>query len=234
FLHVQMKVMRFTIFLFCLIGSFQTVCPQIKGGRFDLSLVEQFVKQGDEYDKLLDRMGKGDNSLTTTEYRYIYYGFQFREEYTGSLDTVHYHIGELIEKKNFREAFDVSKKALEVNPVSLRLLLYCIQAGRELGLPGEQLSLYTKPFLEFTYIIALSGNGNSERTAFKVLSITDEYVMMQFYFGITEVLDQEVMEWNGRIYDCLHITPTPDYDSDIIYFDVTPSMLKMAEIYGEE
>ncbi len=224
-------VMRtYWVLLYLLI--FQSLPAQ--EGRFDLSLVEDMVREGDEYDRLLQRMRDGDKTLTTTDYRYLYYGFQFRDEYTGNLDTIHYYIGELVEQKRFVRAYEASKKALELNPVSLRLLLYSIQSGREIGISPDELSLYTQPFLEITYVISLSGTGKSERAAFKALSITDEYVMMQFYFGITEVIDSEIIEHGGRIYDCFHINPTPEYNSNRIYFDITPSILKMTELAPPE
>lgn len=57
----------------------------------------------------------------------------------------------------------------------------------------------------------------SVRTAFRVLSVADEYVVMQA-LGVESVLSQSLVEEH---YDRIEISGATGYEGDEIYFDVS-------------
>ena len=73
------------------------------------------------------------------------------------------------------------------------------------------------------------GDGRSVRTAFRVLSVADEYVVMQA-LGVESVLSQSLVEEH---YDRIEISGATGYEGDEIYFDVSLPMKHLDKVFGK-
>lgn len=70
--------------------------------------------------------------------------------------------------------------------------------------------------------IASTGDGTTTSSAFCVICVRDEYMLMRSMFEITGIHEQQLVIEGMRSYDRFHIDPTDLYPHDTIYFEITP------------
>ena len=104
-----------------------------------------------------------------------------------------------------------------------------LAAGRA-AVPPEQAYRYAIRFDGLLDAVFRSGDGRSVRTAFRVLSVADEYVGMQA-LGVESVLSQSLVEEH---YDRIEISGATDYEGDEIYFDVSLPMKHLDKVFGKK
>ncbi len=70
--------------------------------------------------------------------------------------------------------------------------------------------------------IASTGDGTAASTAFCVICVRDEYMLMRSMLEIENIHEQHLVVDGMRSYDCFKIEPTDLYPHDTIYFEITP------------
>ncbi len=70
--------------------------------------------------------------------------------------------------------------------------------------------------------IASTGDGTSPESAFCVICVQDEYMLMKAALEITEIGNQQLVVEGMRSYDSFSVKPTDNYSHDKIYFEITP------------
>ena len=136
----------------------------------------------------------------------------------------------LIEQDKPQEAFALCERILSKAPVSLQGHMTLLLAAGRAAVPPEQALRYAIRFDGLLDAVFRSGDGHSVRTAFRVLSVADEYVVMQA-LGVESVLSQSLVEEH---YDRIEISGATGYEGDEIYFDVSLPMKHLDKVFGKK
>lgn len=193
---------------------------------------------GEQYDSLLTRFI--DNEvLTGDEYYAVYHGFSKHEGYTGSFIPGIIEIHEEQSNGNFENVYLIGTGSLKEYPVSPYMLYYTTDAAYRLGYDEEVYGPLRRKCFELWKAILASGDGLSKESAFRVLSVQDEYNFMSgaLLIGAQNIKARETVYDEGleRYYDYFEIMPgeTGLYHSTHIYFDITPSFEYMRKVTGD-
>ena len=190
----------------------------------DYKAMEKFAKnQTEDFTALVNRFNSGDTTLTDMEVAKIYYGSYFSPDY--SYKDASMELIDLMKSESYRPAFEQCKKELEKSPCSLDLLLKAYTCANHLG---ESNALYSIQIEQIVGVILSSGDGRTEKTAFKVLEVSDEYCILYGIFGLN-------LKSQALIGHCDRMTvyedEAPDETFDI-YFDVSLHLAHLDELFG--
>lgn len=185
--------------------------------------IEKVVKDDTSkyyYSKLYDRYINNDTSLNLQDYRLLYYGYLFNENYspygvsvfTDSL-TIFFQKDSLA-PDDFMKIASYEREILKINPFNIRdlnaLAFSCFNMG-EIDL-ANLIRLKIHMIVE---TILSTGDGRTNETAWHVILVGHEYDLLNvlgFSFGGTQVLTSEGC-------DKLSVEKN-DYDIEEFYFDV--------------
>ena len=179
----------------------------------------------EQYARLCERFESGDTTLTP--------GFAAQSRYNGSLGYGEEDAMALIEQDKPQEAFALCERILSKAPVSLQGHMTLLLAAGRAAIPPEQALRYAIRFDGLLDAVFRSGDGHSIQTAFRVLSVADEYVVMQA-LGVESMLSQSLIEEHEKHYDRIEISGATDYEGDEIYFDVSLPMKHLYKVFGEK
>lgn len=178
------------------------------------------------YPALYQRYLELDTSLSVTEFRYLYYGYTFQDDYrpygTPFLrDSLINYLGrEDLLQAEIRVAAGLAAKILKESPFRLRETFIAAASYEMAG--NERLSaIYFNFYMKQVDAILSTGDGLDKKSAMGVIYIPDEYEIMEvlgFRFGGR----QELL--SGGI-DRLEVAENP-YGIMALYFDVS-RMLEM-------
>ncbi|WP_301901349.1 DUF4919 domain-containing protein [Alistipes ihumii] len=182
-----------------------------------------------QYARLCERFESGDTTLAPDQCGTVYYGFAAQSRYNGSLGYGEVDAMTLIEQDKPQEAFALCERILNKAPVSLQGHMMMLLAASRAAIPPEQACRYAIRFDGLLDAVFRSGDGRSVRTAFRVLSVADEYVVMQA-LGVESVLSQSLVEEH---YDRIEISGATGYEGDEIYFDVSLPMKHLDKVFGK-
>jgi hypothetical protein len=175
------------------------------------------------YPKLLQRFNAFDTTLTAMDYRLLYYGFAFQKEYNGYLDHKAKEINKAFMEKNYDEAIKLCDNVLQKAPISL-------EANSKKGFAmfeknrNDPLAIkYGQRYRKLLLAILESGDGQTCKTAFKVLFVHDEYNIMMQYFQIKGIKGQSLQGF----CDVMTVEPSAVYKNSILYFDTYESLASM-------
>ncbi len=173
------------------------------------------------YPALFQRYLDLDTSLSVTEFRYLYYGYTFQDDYqpygTPSLrDSLINYLGrEDLLQAEIRVAAGIAAKILKESPFRLRETFIAAASYEMSG--NERLSaIYFNFYMKQVDAIMSTGEGLDKNSAIAVIYIPDEYEVMEvlgFRFGGR----QELL--SGGI-DRLEVAENP-YGIIALYFDVS-------------
>jgi tetratricopeptide (TPR) repeat protein len=181
------------------------------------------------YPKLLKRFNDFDPTLTDYENALIYYGFSFHENYLkNKLSEV--NLKKFIEANDFENLEKECIKILDKNPLSLEANNNLGFALYNLGKPEEEWKKYQKRYRNIRKVIALSGNGKSCDSAFKVIYVSDEYNMMNSYFELVNIKRQGIQ----GLCDYFKTEQSKYYNNTEIYFDASRSLIRHQEIIDKD
>ena len=194
------------------------------------------------YPLLIERFLDFDTSFTETEFRYIYYGSIYSDYYSPyrTSDNEKRFI-EKFNQKKFEEAITYGNEVLKENPVNLRFLFrmfICYQELHDITTAYQYASMYY-PLLN---VILHSGDGRSKQTAFVVVSVSDEYVILneleltwttQALSGRTDIftvkrkgeVEPIIIEKKGKK------SKRGQTNSESIYFDVSKPMETLQRLF---
>lgn len=213
--------MIFTLMCFCFAAAgahAQTPEPQ-EDFVVDYDAIREIVTQEGVYDALAARFAAMDSTLTMYDMALLYYGFAFQPGYNGNKDSIlSLILKEYNGKGDYQEAWNAGIQFLKDSPVSLTILNELFKAGSSLNLPEDQLEPYIFRLLTLLNIIEYSGDGKSAKTAFKVISVADEYIFMSIALGVSEIKSQALLV---GMCDLITITDANNFDGTEIFFDVS-------------
>lgn len=168
------------------------------------------------YETLLERVKKQDSTVDFKELRLAYTGTKLYDPYGGSLDARDAMFAALNAKENDK-ALAASEKLLAVNYLDINAHFVASVANTNLKRP-EKSDYHKYVFQNLLKSIIHSGDGKTLETAFVVISVDEEYALLNF-MGLRQVGHQKVEE-NGHDYDKMTAKNPKTEKTSIYYFNV--------------
>ena len=187
------------------------------------------------YPELLRRFEKADTTLTVEQLHYFYYGTATRPDYnpykTSNYDALHKALEkETPEKEDWENAAQVIDEQLKTDPTNIRFHLYKhIVYDNLYGPESEKTFDAYKQVVMLLSAVTSTGDGRSKETAFHVISVTDEYGILDT-FGLSSKM-QSLVEDKGQSYVVMDLEEN-EYGLESMYFNITVSMEAMNKIFG--
>jgi hypothetical protein len=180
------------------------------------------------YQPLLERFKKCDSTLTPIEYQYIYYGYALTDAYNpyGSSDDVD-KMREAMSKESYNKALEYGLKAFKENPVDAGLILRLLICYDKLEDFISEKKI-ARIYFALLHVIYDSGDGKSENTAYVVIEVSDEYVIMN---------DLELdLKMQALVGDCDRMTMVQPNDKKIdkLYFNIYLPFSNMSKMFNDK
>lgn len=220
-----MKKILVILFIFWAGLSFNQSFGQEKGDflEVDYADIEKFVeKNGNVYEQLMGRFIEGDTLLSLNELKYIFYGTHYSSKW--SYDDLSDEANNLMKAEKYEEALKLCRKELEKSPTSLDILFRTWICLKELDLDAEN---YETRISQLFYVILSTGDGKTAKTAFKVMEVPDEYIIIYNVFG-AKVKQQALV----GLCDVMTLYDEDPNESWDVYFDITLHMEKLNKLFG--
>lgn len=135
------------------------------------------------YPKLLNRMVANDSLLTKEDYAHLYFGYVFDPKYNvfyrspDEEKLSEYYRSEKLDEKEYDKIIQLAEHSLSVYPFDLRPMNYL---GYIYHLKGDEVAAKNMAtrFNTILGTILSSGNGLKCETGFHVISVSDEYILL--------------------------------------------------------
>ncbi|MCW3170748.1 DUF4919 domain-containing protein [Chryseobacterium sp. 09-1422] len=166
------------------------------------------------YEKLMYKFKFDPNSMSDDEVKNLYYGKQFSKYKTSYFDKDYLDFRKSLAQRNLKKAIVYGEKYLEKDPTNSEVLTYMEVAYGKKNIESKNYILYSLQSKTLLNCILKSGDGKSKKTAFKVNSVGEEYL-------IEEILGKNIRTFHRT--SILQDDGTIDQFSkggEIIYFKV--------------
>ncbi|MET3536576.1 DUF4919 domain-containing protein [Chryseobacterium limigenitum] len=128
------------------------------------------------YEKLIFKYKGYPKSLDSIEAQYLYYGRNFRKDKISTSDDDFKKLAEAFKDKNFEDCIKLGKVLYDKDPTNLDVLLILLRAYDSLK-DGSNFTHHLGQFRLLADAMKASGDGKSEKTAYAVNSVGDEYIL---------------------------------------------------------
>ena len=187
------------------------------------------------YPELLKRFEAADMTLSLEQLRHFYYGTATRPDYNPYKMTKYDALREALakdtpEKEDWEKAAQEIDKELETDPTNIRFHLYKqIVYSNLYGPESEKTINAHNQVVMLLSAVSSTGDGSSKEKAFHVISVADEYGIMEI-FGLSLAM-QSLVEDKGQSYDVMELKENK-YGLKSMYFNITASMEAMNKNIG--
>lgn len=224
-----------------LIALFVTLIPMIS---FSQNYTPNFKKIKKEvnkkkselyYPKLVERFEAVDTTMTMEQLQHLYYGTATRSDYNpykfdDKSELIKIFQKEIKDAKDWQRALDIVNAKLKDNPTSLRYYIYKHLICENLyGEDSQQANDVITQLMMLSSAVTSTGDGLSEKTAFYVIYVEDEYGILDLV-GMQPV-GQALIQKNGQSYDLLEVAAN-EFGIDGLYFNITVCMDQMHKSFG--
>jgi len=174
------------------------------------------------YPKLLKRMQENDTTLVLAEYRNLYFGYVFQKEYHPySVNPLgdklqKFYTSETLGDKEYDEFIKLATLSLKENPFDLKVMNFL---GYVYHLKGntDMAQRVSFTFQNIVHALFSSGDGFACDTAFHVISVNDEYVLL----SMLEISSES----QALIGNCDYLAfEKGKYKFDGLYFNISKLM----------
>lgn len=169
--------MRYGIIFFLIILPFfalgQKTKPDIKNIGKNLSNPDSAYN----YEKLIFKYKGLPKSLDSIEARHLYYGRNFRKDKVSQAGEEFKSLAEVFKKNDFPECIRLGKILYAKDPTNLDIILILLRAYDQMKDIGN-FTHHLAQLRLLTEAIKNSGDGKSEKTAYQVNSVGDEYIFL--------------------------------------------------------
>lgn len=169
--------MNFRIVFFLLILPFFGLSQKTK---FDLKNIEKNLtnpKSVYNYDRLIFKYKGLPKSIDSTEAEHLYYGRNFRKDLVSQSGDDFKELADAFKSNNFIECIRLGKVLYAKDPTNLDVILILLRAYDQTKNIGN-FSHHIAQLRLLTDAIKNSGDGKSEKTAYKVNNVGDEYIFL--------------------------------------------------------
>jgi len=200
-------------------SSWQDAAPNSM--RVDYDAIKKFVNEKPtEYQELFERFVSADTTLTLEEVAIVYYGNRVKPLIYpgGNPEARNYSVRKLNSEEKWIEALEASDAKNLVVPTELRTQWDGTVAAYSIKDQWRLLPYFIR-YRQLVNVIIASGDGKSTETAFKVVNVDDESVVMIQSLGITSIGTQALIYVNNVPFD--KITAKAGDEEKTIFFDIT-------------
>lgn len=187
------------------------------------------------YSELLRRFEAADTTLTAEQLHHLYYGAATRSDYdpykSDNFSEVKEALdGDTLTEANWQKAAQAIDEHLKKDPMNLKYHYYKLISYSNLyGRDDERTrNAFAQMDMLFAAISA-TGDGLTSESAFHVISVSDEYALMNL-FGM-EMKGQSLISKNGRSYDVMKLRDNK-YGVEQLYFDITVCIQSLNKLFG--
>lgn len=169
--------MNFRIVFFLLILPFFGLSQKTK---FDLKSIEKNLtnpKSVYNYDRLIFKYKGLPKSIDSIEAEHLYYGRNFRKDLVSQSGDDFKELADAFKSNNFIECIRLGKVLYAKDPTNLDVILILLRAYDQTKDIGN-FSHHIAQLRLLTDAIKNSGDGKSEKTAYKVNNVGDEYIFL--------------------------------------------------------
>ncbi|MDR0865095.1 MAG: DUF4919 domain-containing protein [Candidatus Symbiothrix sp.] len=181
---------RFFVFICFLFGLiYSSYSQEVESNKPDYDRIKEAIQDSSSiffYPQLMARFELSDPTLTEEEYKHLYYGYLFQEDYKPfrispeEKEMEKYYNKVILSKKDYDKIIQLATSALSKYPFDLRQMNFLAYVYHLKG--DETLAMQTANKLNaIREVILSSGNGQTCETAYHVISINDEYDILKFF-----------------------------------------------------
>ncbi|RQO39336.1 DUF4919 domain-containing protein [Chryseobacterium sp. KBW03] len=148
--------------------------------KIDLKAIEKSLENSDSpynYEKLIFKYKGYPKSLDSIESQYLYYGRNFRKDKVNTSEDSFKNLVDAFKQNNFADCIKQGKALYNKDPTNLDILLILLRAYDSVK-DGNNFIHHLNQFRAITEGIKSSGDGKSEKTAYIVNSVGDEYILL--------------------------------------------------------
>ncbi len=167
------KYLFFLLLFISVLGVAQKLKPDFKSIEKNLTNKQSPYN----YDKLIFKYKAYPKSLDSLEAQYLYYGRNFQENKVSTLDDDFKKLAEAFKEKNADECVKLGTALYQKDPTNLDVLLILLRAYDSKQDAGN-FAHHVSQFRLLTDAIKKSGDGKSDKTAYLVNSVGDEYILL--------------------------------------------------------
>ncbi|MDC8102305.1 MULTISPECIES: DUF4919 domain-containing protein [Chryseobacterium] len=145
-----------------------------------MKAIEKSLNKSDSpynYEKLIFKYKGLPRSLDSIESQYLYYGRNFRTDKIITSDDRFKSLAEAFKQNNFEDCIKQGKALYGTDPTNLDILLILLRAYDSIK-DGNNFMHHLNQFRSLADGIKSSGDGKSEKTAYLVNSVGDEYILL--------------------------------------------------------
>lgn len=146
----------------------------------DLKMISKDLKDSASpyfYEKLIFKYRGFTKSLDSIEAQHLYYGRNFSKDRISTADERFEQLAQAFKDKNFDECIRQGKILYNKDPTNLDVLLILLRAY-DAKQDKENFIYHLSQLRSLTGAIRSSGDGKSEKTAYLVNSVGDEYILL--------------------------------------------------------
>ncbi|WP_294205204.1 DUF4919 domain-containing protein [uncultured Chryseobacterium sp.] len=146
----------------------------------DLKMISKDLKDSASpyfYEKLIFKYRGFTKSLDSIEAQHLYYGRNFSKDRISTADERFEQLAQAFKDKNFDECIRQGKILYDKDPTNLDVLLILLRAY-DAKQDKENFIYHLSQLRSLTGAIRSSGDGKSEKTAYLVNSVGDEYILL--------------------------------------------------------
>jgi hypothetical protein len=169
------------------------------------------------YAQLLDQLREQDPDLDFAALRIAYSQTEAFNPYGGKEDDLIEEMWAAVDAKDYAQALDLANQVIEFNELSPRAHMGAVYASNGLG-KLEQAEYHQYVARGIIESILESGDGKSPETAYVVIAVPEEYVILSVLGVRVEV--QQWDEINGHNYDFFEVIDQQTDDKSTIYFNI--------------
>ncbi|MDQ1098113.1 MULTISPECIES: DUF4919 domain-containing protein [Chryseobacterium] len=146
----------------------------------DLKSIDKDLKDSASpyfYEKLIFKYKGFTESLDSLEAQHLYYGRNFSKDRISTTDERFEQLAQAFKDKNFDECIRQGKVLYDKDPTNLDVLLILLRAY-DAKQDKDNFIYHLSQLRSLTGAIRSSGDGKSEKTAYLVNSVGDEYILL--------------------------------------------------------
>ena len=225
------QLFNFKITILLLLGTIQTsTLDAQKVLNVDIEQIKTLTSEitsANYYPTLLNRFIEADSTLSSKQLHFLYYG-KYSQTFYHPYDPVdgQTEMYNSIELKEFDAALIYGQRAFDLDPLDLKTLFGLSLCHYYLG-NEIKMDKYLLMYYSLISVILESGTGTSEEEAFVVMSISDEYELINTLHK--KVKKQKLI--NGTT-DLIYLQKSKDKELNFLkklYFNIELPLLKVSE-----
>ncbi|MBR5334741.1 MAG: DUF4919 domain-containing protein [Bacteroidaceae bacterium] len=202
-----------------MVAILATVFTAYAQQKLDLKLIKETVEtESGYYNDILNIYQTDDPLIRLDDLALVYYGQAYTDEYRGASDSNEEELKSNIAAGDNHKAYQLAKKILSYNPVSLNALFYAWRTAGELGKPQSEVDSYVNKYLSLLNMIISYGDGKSSRNPFYVISPDDQDHILYGILDIEEVYDRKLD--TSSLCNIVKVKPSGKFAQNIVYINV--------------